>query len=130
MHRLPSYIHSFLYFVHVFCAPKTTPKQSQNDLRCHRHFFRVTVIFFAPPPPLRAATVTPCSRRRSFLITIAAFGSSWVNKGDDGLGLEVGLFYSHLPHYYCTTNPKRNNKNYSYPPHYHCTTNLKKIIKK
>jgi len=47
-------------------APKTTPKQPQNDLRNYCRFFR---------------------RHRSFLIAVAAFGSSWVKKGDGGLGL-------------------------------------------
>jgi len=60
-YHLPFSIYSSLYFVHVFCALKTTPKQSQNDLRCHRHFFRV-------------AATTP--HRRSFLIAATAFGLS------------------------------------------------------
>jgi len=54
---------------------KTTPKQPQNDFRRHCHFFH-------------AAAAAPCRRcRRSFLIAAAAFGSSWVKKGDGGLGL-------------------------------------------
>jgi len=48
VHHLPSSIHSSLYFVSVFCAPKTTPKQSQNNLRRH--------------PPHRC---TSCRRRRT-----------------------------------------------------------------
>jgi len=37
---------------------------------------------------LRVVTAAaPCSHRRSFLIVVAAFGSSWVKKGDGGLGL-------------------------------------------
>jgi len=55
-------------------APKTTPKQPQNDLRCYCRFSRT-------------AATTPRRRRRSFLIASAAFGSSWVKKGDGGLGL-------------------------------------------
>jgi len=35
----------------------------------------------------RAAAAAPCRHRRSFLIVVAAFGSSWVKKGDGGLGL-------------------------------------------
>jgi len=63
-----------MYFIHVFYAPKITPKQSQNDFRSHRHFFH-------------AVAVLPYRHRRSFLITTAAFGSSWVKKGGGDLGL-------------------------------------------
>jgi len=55
-------------------APKTTPKQPQNDLHHYRPFFR-------------AAAATPRRRHRSFLTAATAFGSSWVKKGDGGLGL-------------------------------------------
>jgi len=42
------------------------------------------------PPPLSTAAATVSAaprRRRSFLIVVAAFCSSWVKKGDGGLGL-------------------------------------------
>jgi len=62
-----------MYFIHVFYAPKITPKQPQNDFCSHRHFFR--------------DAAAPRRHRSSFLITAAAFGSSWVKKGGGGLGL-------------------------------------------
>ena len=43
-----------------------------------------------PPSSTTAADVSaaaPCRHCRSFLIVVAAFGSSWVKKGDGGLGL-------------------------------------------
>jgi len=49
--------------------------------RCHRRRRR------RPPPHCAVAAVTPCRHRRSFLIVVATFGSSWVKKGDGGLGL-------------------------------------------
>jgi len=68
-----------LYFVQVFCAPKITPKQPENDFRRHRHFFRTVAAI-----PYRHRRRRRC---RSFLIVAATFGSSWVKKGDGGLGL-------------------------------------------
>jgi len=35
----------------------------------------------------RRTVASPLPHRRSFLIVVAAFGSSWVKKGDGGLGL-------------------------------------------
>jgi len=58
------------------------PKPLKNNPKTT---FAVTVIFFAPPS-YRTAVAPRRRRRRSFLIT-AAFGSSWVKKGDGGLGL-------------------------------------------
>jgi len=81
-----------MYFLHVFYAPKITPKQSQNDFRSYRHFFRAAAVIpyrrcRPAPSPLsyRTAAAGP-RRRRFFLITAAAFGSSWAKKGGGGLG--------------------------------------------
>jgi len=40
-----------------------------------------------PKQPLSSTPLFPRRRRRSFLIAAAAFGSSWMKKGDGGLGL-------------------------------------------
>jgi len=55
--------------------------------------FAVTTIFSAPPSPYRTPAVADAPRRRTVSsppllpIAVAAFGSSWVKKGDGGLGL-------------------------------------------
>jgi len=72
-----------------FCPKNCTIlplKQPQNDSRRHRHIFRAA----APPSPSYPAVTAAAVPRRcrcSFLIAVAAFGSSWIKKGDDGLGL-------------------------------------------
>jgi len=41
----------------------------------------------AAPRCCRRTMASPLPHHRSFLIVVAAFGSSWVKKGDGGLGL-------------------------------------------
>jgi len=63
---------------------KATPKIDQNSIM----FAKKNCIQNRPKTIFAVtAAAAPCCHRRSFLIIAVAFGSSWVKKGDGGLGL-------------------------------------------
>jgi len=86
-----------MYFIHVFYASKIIPKQPQNDFCSHRHFF--------------CTVAAPRCRRCSFLITAAAFDSSWVKKGSGGLGFRSWAILPTLPLIRIYTLPLHNYQN-------------------